>query len=675
MSTAQTDRQDIARSQLWWCLASLVAALAPHVPRLSPGITACFVVLAGWRMLASAQYLPLPDRRHKALWWLKQFLALAAFFAVYIAYRGQIGRDAGVALLATLMGLKLIELQSTRDFYIVTFLAYFLVVTNFFYSQTVFTAVYMLGVVVLITATLIRFNTSPTAFSGPECLRLGGRMVLQSVPIMLVAFVLYPRIPGPLFGLPRDAYDAVTGLSDTLTLGEITRLGASDEIAFRVDFGDRVPRAADLYWRGPVLWQTDGRTWRAGAVAQGAAHPVEELAERYRYTILLEPTDETWLIGLDAVVAAGTVGRSGPDMSLHATMPVRKRLRYALESATTYRLMGITQAERAAALQLPAAGHPRTRALAEEWRAQSDTPRAIVERALAFYREDFSYTLLPAALPGDPIDGFLFDTREGFCEHFAASFVVLMRAADVPARIVTGYQGGEFNNLSDYFMIRQRDAHAWAEVHLPQEGWVRVDPTAVVAPSRLSLGIDAIAGADAPLPIFEANETALRTLRSLRAAWDAVNYQWSQWVLGYTPQRQLELLSMLGFGEADLTGMTTALALAVAAMVLLLAVFTRRERQPADQVLRDYRRFCTRLAALNLPRKAHEGPFDYAHRVSEARPDLAAQVDHITRLYAGLRYNNVLVDRVLLTRAVAGFRPAAVPARTRSNRRPSSPPD
>lgn len=657
MSTMQQETQELARSQLWWCLASLIAAIAPHVPRLSPGITACFVVLAGWRMLAAWQYLPLPDRHHKALWWLKQFLALAAFLAVYIAYRGQIGRDAGVALLATLMGPKLIELQATRDFYIVTFLAYFLVVTNFFYSQTVFTAIYMLGVVVLITATLIRFNTSPAAFSGQACLRLGARMVLQAVPIMLIAFVLYPRIPGPLFGLPKDAFDAVTGLSDTMTLGEITRLGASDEIAFRVDFAGKVPRAADLYWRGPVLWQTDGRTWRAGPRAEGKAPKVEGLGERYRYTVLMEATDERWLIGLDAVLDAGSAGRAGPDMSLHAAAPVRKRLRYSLESATAYRVTGLTEAERIAALQLPVVTHPRARALAAEWREQTAMPRALVERALGFYREDFVYTLLPEALSGDPIDSFLFETREGFCEHFAGSFVVLMRAAGVPARVVTGYQGGEFNNLSDYFMIRQRDAHAWAEVYLPREGWVRVDPTAVVAPSRLSLGIESITGARTQLPLFEANETAVRALRNLRAAWDAVNYQWSQWVLGYTPQRQLEFLSWLGFVEADLTGMTTALALTVAGMVLVLAWMTRRARAPEDRVVRDYRRFCARLAGIGLPRAAHEGPLAYAQRIGRVRPDLAAQVEHVTRLYTGLRYGDVPLDRTLLARAVSRFRP------------------
>ncbi len=643
-------------AHLWWCLAGLSLALAPHAHRLSPGILFCAGVLAAWRMLAAYRYLPLPDRSHRALWSLKQLLAIAAFGAIYIAYRGQIGRDAGVALLAALLGLKFLEMEHARDFYVVSFLTYFLVVTNFLYSQSVPTALYMLLVVVLVTAGLIRFNAPVRGYSSRACMRLALRMVLQALPIMCIAFVLFPRMPGPLWGLPQDAFSAVTGLSDSMTIGQITSLGVSDEIAFRVAFEAQLPRAAERYWRGPVLWDTDGRTWRTRKVGADEPHAVVKQGPVYRYSVLLEPTGERWLLGLDAVTQSDRAAVAGADQTLYARSAVKQRMRYTLESATRYQLRDITAAERLAALALPAGQHARAVALGREWQSAHRDPVARVQSALEFFRrEHFVYTLLPPALPGDSVDQFLFETKAGFCEHYAASFVVLMRAAGIPSRVVTGYQGGEFNNVSDYLIIRQRDAHAWAEVFLPAQGWVRVDPTSVVAPARLSLGINSIAGDRSPLAMIERNAAALKAFRSVAALWDAMNYQWSQWVLGYSPQRQLEFFSLFGFDDVDVGDMILVLTASLAVVMALLAVFTLRVARAGDPVVRSYARFCTKLARRGYPRAPHEGPRDYAARVSVARPDLATNIEYITKLYTALRYGDARLDPGLLRRAVARF--------------------
>ena len=648
----------VTPAHLWWCLAGLGLALAPHGNRVAFGILACASALATWRMLGAYGHLPLPDRTHRALWWLKQLLALAAFSAIYVAYRGQIGRDAGVALLAALLGLKFLEMERPRDFYVVSFLTYFLVVTNFFYSQTVPTALYMLVVVILVTAGLIRFNAPPSAFATTACLRLALRMVTQALPIMVLAFLLFPRVPGPLWGLPQDAFSAVTGLSDTMTIGHITSLGTSDEIAFRVKFENDLPRAAERYWRGPVLWETDGRTWRTGNHARGDPPAVIKQGPTYRYSILLEPTGERWLLGLDAVTHSGPIAIAGADQTLYTRQPVKKRLHYTLDSATHYQLREISAAQRLAALSLPAGQHPRALALGREWRTVQRTPDAIVQSALDFFRhENFVYTLLPPALPHDSVDQFLFESRAGFCEHYAASFVVLMRAAGIPARVVTGYQGGEFNDVSDYLIIRQRDAHAWAEVYLPVQGWTRVDPTSIVAPARLSLGINSVTGERSPLAIIDRNATALKAFRRVAALWDAMNYQWSQWVLGYSPQRQLEFFRHLGLDDVDFGDMTLALTGSIVGFIALLAILTLRTIRPLDPVIRSYRRFCDKLARLGYSRAPHEGPHDYALRVSAARPDLAPQVEHITKLYTALRYADARVDPGLLRRAVSSFVP------------------
>ena len=311
----------MTHANLLICVAGLALALAPHVER-SPLGTVAFAVLALWRLLGAFDYLPLPDRKHRALWIIKQLLAVFAFGAVYIRYRGQIGRDAGIILLTVLLGLKVLELERERDFYIVSFLAYFLVVTHFFYSQSVLTGFYMLLVVILITTSLVRFNSGVGALSFTGCMRLATKLVIQALPLMVLAFVLFPRLPGPLWGLPQDAFSAVTGLSDSMTLGRITALGASDEIAFRAKFEGEPPAARDLYWRGPVFSETDGRTWRPG-VAQNKTSPrVLPRGPLYHYSVLLEPTAERWLLALDAVTTVDSSAHVNADLTLRTPVEI-----------------------------------------------------------------------------------------------------------------------------------------------------------------------------------------------------------------------------------------------------------------------------------------------------------------------------------------------------------------
>ncbi len=647
----------ITRTHIFWALSCLTLALMPHASRFSPWMLICFGALAGWRVLGEFRWLPLPDRQHIALWILKQVLAVAAFIAIYISYQGQLGRDAGVALLTALLGLKMLELQYERDFYVVMFLGYFLVVTNFFYSQTPATAVFMLFVVVMVTGGLVRFNTSNETISMQGCIRLACGYVAQAIPLMVVAFFLFPRIPGPLWGLPQDTNAAVTGLSDELTIGHITELGVSDEIAFRVAFEGIVPPARDLYWRGPVMWHTNGRSWRAGRIGDGQARAVVSGGTTYRYKVTIEPHNERWLFGLEAVTHTGDSARQTSDYRLLARHPIKRRLRYSLESRTQFALMEISETERQAALELPPARHPRARLLAADWRQRFRTGEALVDAALRhFNREPFSYTLTPRRLRGDPIDQFLFDTREGFCEHYAAAFVTLMRAAGLPARIVTGYQGGEFNTVSDYMIVRQRDAHAWAEVYLDGRGWVRVDPTAAVAPKRVSQGINTVLPQRSLLPLFSGNATAISVWRQFTNVWDALNYNWSQWVLGYTPKRQRQMLDEAGLEDWDYGNLIIVLTSGLAAITLAIALLVLRKRPPAlDPAAKAYAVFCRKLARAGFNRQPHEGPFDFARRVTGARTDLAHDVMAITQAYTVIRYAGSRVPSSQLVKQVQSF--------------------
>jgi transglutaminase-like putative cysteine protease len=644
--------------EVLWVAAVLLLALAPHMARFPLILDCGFVAACLWRYLGAQGHLPLPDREHRLLWLLKQLVAIAAFVTIYIAFRGKLGRDAGVELLAALLGLKLLEMRSPRDYYVVTLLCYFLVVTNFFYSQTIPTALYMLGVVIGATTVLVQYNTPPALRAPRAMFKLSATMTAQAMPLMLLAFVLFPRLPGPLWGLPQDAFDSVTGLSDTMTVGEITRLGMSNEIAFRVQFHGPEPRARARYWRGPVLWHSDGRTWQTANFADGPA-PVEHTGPRYFYTVTIEPHRKRWLLGLDVVTGKEAALIQTADYALKSPQAVRKRLRYELDSAIEYRMLGLSDAERAAALELPRGYHPRARALAEQWRAQAKDADDIIARALDFYRSSkFVYSLTPPTLPGDTVDDFLFTTREGFCEHFASSFVILMRAAGIPARVVTGYQGGEYNEVGDYMVIRQRDAHAWAEVYLDGRGWVRVDPTATVAPARVSLGFADANPRGAPATGFARDGLSGQVWTRLRDSFDAITNGWNQWVLGYTAQQQRSLFEELGFENIDYGSLVIALTVALVLMTGALAVLLWRAARPLrDPVSAAYGAFCAKLARIGYTRGASEAPLAYAERVSRLRGDLAAEVRAITRLYGQLRYGRGASDAKRLHRQVARFRP------------------
>ena len=306
------------------------------------------------------------------------------------------------------------------------------------------------------------------------------------------------------------------------------------------------------------------------------------------------------------------------------------------------------------------AGTPRARALAQQWVAVDASQSAIVNRALAYFRDnEFYYSLTPPLLPNDAVDEFLFESREGFCEHFASTFVVLMRAAGIPARIVTGYQGGEYNSVANYMVVRQRDAHAWAEIYDQQRGWIRVDPTAAVAPERVSQGIDTVMPRRSSLAGIDGNGVASAFWTRLRDSFDAVTYGWNQWVLGYSPQQQERLLEDLGFEDWDYGNLVFALTLTLAATTLVLAaLLMRAERRQPDMAQGAWLEFCARLARLGLERQATEAPLAYARRVMRARADLAAEVAQITRLYTQTRYGRLALDVRQLRNRVRRFRPA-----------------
>jgi transglutaminase-like putative cysteine protease len=618
-----------------WLLAVAVATVGPHIEHLPLWLSLLAGVLLVWRGGLWHRRAPLPAR------WLLILFVIGGVVGIGWQFHSLFGRDAGVALLVLFMALKLMEVHTRRDAVAVVMLGYFLLLTHYFYSQSIPTGLWLLTTSTLLTSTLIRLHGGAQPVK--TIVGYATLLLAQALPFMLILYLLFPRISGPLWGLPQDAYAGLTGISDKMAPGSLSNLTQSSAIAFRVQFkfADDLPEKADRYWRGPVFDDYDGLTWRSRplpAHAALSAPSVEATGRSYDYVSTLEAHKQRWLLALDLPLVLPPNSELSPTLETLNREPVLNRTRVAFRSAVDFRVNLIeSPLILRQALRLPPGINPRSRALAEKWRVQTRSPEQIVDAALTMFRQEaFFYTLRPPLLGQHAMDEFLFVTRSGFCEHYASAFVFLMRAAGVPARVVAGYQGGELNPIDGLLTVRQSDAHAWTEVWLAKQGWVRVDPTAAVAPSRVTQGIDAALPAGEPLPALVRIDVGW--LRDMRNRWEAANNAWNQWVLGYNPQRQRELLSQLGFKEPDWRSMTAALALLCGAALLLVTFWTLYQRNTADPAQRAWRRYCRRLQRYGIHRGAWEGPLEFAARVAHERPELAALIQEAAQCYADLRY-------------------------------------
>ncbi|HRY15618.1 MAG: DUF3488 domain-containing transglutaminase family protein [Candidatus Competibacteraceae bacterium] len=621
-----------------WLTLTLALAVAPHANELPIWLTPAFFVIAGWRAFIAIRKQPLPPR------WALLTLALLATAGVLVSYRTLFGRDPGVALMTAMAACKLLETRGLRDGVALVFLGYLLVMSNLLYSQEIPMVAYLLGVVTLMLVSQMVIHRQHAGLTALAPLRLAGKMVLAAIPVMLVLFVLFPRIPGPLWGLPKDAYKGRTGLSGEMEPGTISQLIQSGEVAFRVRFTGDMPSSKQLYWRGPVLWSFDGRRWRQREeLPSKTPYPLTPEGPVLDYAVLMEPNNRRWLLALDLPASLPPSAGMTRSFQVLREQPVNEVYRYAMRSYLQYRTGQLTASERFLGLQLPPQSNSRARELAEEWRARDPRPAALVGKALSLFREQpFSYTLNPPLLGFHSVDEFLFRTRKGFCEHYASAFVFLMRAAGVPARVITGYQGGERNELGEYLIVRQSDAHAWAEVWLEEQGWTRIDPTAAVSPNRIQQGIYAALADTDTLPFLARRGGDYEWLRRLALNWDALNIQWNEWVLAYGPDRQKEFLSGLGFGAVDWREMTIAMVVTLSGLGAIFIILRWRSRQLPDPVARAWQQFCDRLARRGLARGSHEGPLDFSERVVAQHPELAGPVRDIARLYAALRYGPVI---------------------------------
>ena len=656
---AEGSTQQLDVRTVMWLLAAMVFVVGPHLLRMPNWLGLFFLAVVAWRAWISWSALRSPPRM---LMWAITVLALVG---VFMGFGRIVGREGGVALLILMAALKLLEMRNQRDVILCIYLGFFLVLTNFLFSQTIPLGIYMIACVWIFIGTLVGFNRVGRPATVGERLRPSAALLLQALPLMVAFFILFPRTTGPLWALPTDSRSGLSGLSDSMTPGNIANLIKSDALAFRVQFeGGELPPYRNLYWRGPVMVDFDGSTWKMRNWVSGGKveHPRRE--RPVKYTVHLEPTGKNWLFALDIPGSVPAGGTLLSDMQMRHRRPIMERLRYDMTSYLDYRFgLNANKAQLDAALQFDEGRNPRTIALGRQWAAENKDPRAILSKAAVLFNLGlFTYTLEPPLLNRQhPFDDFLFNSKQGFCEHYAGSFTLLMRAAGVPARVVTGYQGGEVNPINGELIVRQADAHAWSEIWIEDQGWVRVDPTASVSPLRVENGVNAAMG---PIGIFpsliQADPTGL--IAHMRFAWHAMNSQWEEWVVGYNFDRQRQFFNNLGYPNVDWRTLGFWLMAAIIgvgiAVTIGLLVHERPARREASLLAWD--RFCAKLAAAGLARAAHEGPLDYLRRVTAARPAIAGEAEEITRRYIDARYGQGASreDLRALARLVKDFRPA-----------------
>lgn len=639
---------EIRPAARYWQLTALVTVVLPQADRLPPWLLLLVAVACIWASPPLARRGLLPGSL------LRGLLLIAGMAGVFFSHRTLVGAEGGVSFLILCAALKVLESRNARDLFISVVLDFFILATAFLFSQSLATAFYVgLANIVIVAALLALQQREGVPLR--RTMRRAGMITLQAVPFMLVLFVFMPRLP-PMWSLNLNQGTGKTGMSDSMSPGDLSALSESTELAFRVEFAGATPPLSEMYWRGLVFTYFDGRYWKEDPFISTTVQPFPAggnlpawvslpatKANALSYRVILEPSDQPWLFSLAVPYSPTPRVLFTRDFRLISPVPLYSSMTYDVQS---WMNAGTDAAElpdwmRRQSLQLPP-GNPQARAMAQRWYNSSASQSRYISHVLQWFREEkFFYTLQPPALGEERVDDFLFRTRRGFCEHYASSFVFMMRAAGIPSRVVVGYLGGEKSPLGDYWMVRQMDAHAWAEVWLAGQGWVRVDPTAAVAPDRIEHGATRMA--DNRDYWGDSGMSAMRygnyqMLRSLRSMADYVSYRWNRDVLGYDNDSQDSLMQNL-LGDSSLTrrlGVMLAIMAGITGFILFWALRgERREQHPLDRL---YRRYCQRLAREGVVREAGEGPQAFARRVARELPKRAAEAEEFARVYMALRY-------------------------------------
>jgi len=649
----------IPRSALIWILLSVAVVLVPQSVRMPAWISVVAAVCIVWRVLIFRGKLSYPSR------WMRILIVLFTLAVSIPQMRSVgIGLDSAAALLALGFVFKLIEMKQKRDIYIVISLCFVMTMVAFLYSQSIVATLYSLGAILVILGAMIALNRSINISDNWGTSKMAGKILLQAMPLAVVLFYVFPRI-APLWAVPIQSSGASTGVSNEMSPGDISSLGRSGDLAFRVQFeNSEAPAHELLYWRGLVLTDFDGETWRrersrsSFSIASARADKQLQWEGRmsrggaaFDYNIILEATQQSWVYGLHLAEAIDDELFQSRNFELFNNGLVTQRLSYNLrsylQSKTDFVLVDRVRRQN---LELPSGGNSQSREFARQLRSSVTSNRDYVMAVLShFSQNEYFYTLNPALLGNNRIDDFLFETREGFCEHYSSTFAYLMRAAGIPARVVIGYQGAELNPFENYMMVYQYNAHAWNEVWLEDEGWVRFDPTGAVSPDRVRLGVEAALRDDPAFlerSLFSSSGLgSINWINSLRLRMDALEYEWNRRVVNYDEDVQFELFEKI-FGQVT-EQKILFLLFGLASVVVIVVAFTVIRFEPKSKrgpVLSVYNKMSKDLEKIGLGRMKGEGPIAYRDRVVAARPDLRGIMMQITRLYVEISYQRRQVE-------------------------------
>ena len=580
---------------------------------------------------------------------LKLLLAAAALLAILVSYGSLKGVEPGISLLVVLVALKVLESHTAREFQVMVLMGWVLCLCGFFLSQDFEMAVSLLTAFALLLVALIQFHrgSSPGAFWPP--LGTTCKILLQAAPLVVLLFVLFPRIDTGLRFDFRANRSANTGFSDRLSPGSVVALANSSDIAFRAEFPGRTTTPpGSMYWRGAVMWHCDGLEWRAPYVPVSLSGLARQspTGNTIRQRITLAPHGARWMFALDRPFEAPPGAILARGDYLWSVQTIRKARRYEVVSSPAPAGKELTPGERREALEVPPWISPAVRELAQSWTTQTSNPRAIVNSALQFFQSGFRYSLSPGEYRKNDLEQFLFRRRIGFCEHYAASFATLMRLAGIPARVVVGYLGGEYNDLGHFFLVRQADTHAWCEVWLPERGWTRVDPTTAVAPGRASLDLTSFLERGIASGQMEGRRSAFVTklarsalFTDVRLVLETLSYEWDTRLLAFDADVQEVFLDSIGLANrGSLILIIEILIVAFALLVIYFAWMQLHTRSGVDRVKALYERFCRKAARLGVRRDPWEGPSDFSSRAALLLPNESKRIREISNTYIALRY-------------------------------------
>jgi transglutaminase-like putative cysteine protease len=631
----------IAHGPLIGVIIGLTMAASPLFSRIAGLGTGLFFIACAARIFMNWRRARLPSTEVKVL------LFGAGVGGVALNYGTVLGIEPGLTILMLLVSLKLLETNNVRDFQVITLLGYFLALCDLFFSQDLILWLYLAVALTVLTAALIRFHCGWRGMGYGRAAWLAGKMFLQGLPLMAILFLFFPRSDGGFRFQFGQSLLNWNGMSDHLSPGSISELALNGEVAFRAEFPDgRTPQMAAMYWRGLVLWEGENLTWNVGPPLKPESRAREFSGPSIRQRISLQPHGNRWLFALDhpASDPHGAFYVAGD--CLQSFHPITSTFLYEVISRPKDREMFLPDDQRAASLQKPARVSQAVQTLVNAWRASAADDRELIQMAMRYFRDErFVYTLDPGVYPKEgALDEFLFSRRAGFCEHYASAFATLMRIAGIPSRVIVGYQGGEFNQIGDYVIVRQSDSHAWCEVWLRDRGWLRVDPTDMIAPDRLGSGFNSYLEAHPADPTAAArvSSTVLgwrEIMREVRLAWDSINYEWDLRVLNFDQENQRNFFSIIGLRDVKWPQILGGAAFSVLIFLALLALLLRRPgRMRADQIGRWYGRFCRAAEAGGVRRESWEGPKDFGERVVARFPAQAAEIREITSLYIQFRY-------------------------------------